>query len=289
MISPYVRRLRLAQELRDRRQAAGITSQELAKRAGVHRQMVSRLENAHVPPDQDDVLALLDALGVEGREWTELVTIANEAASRGWWEGSAKQMGERQALFANLEAGADTIRDYAQALIPGLLQTPEYTRARIELSDDRPMAAGATLDGVLRGRANRQRLVRRSGSGPEYESVIDEIAIRRLGVPSDVLSDQLISIAKACEEDERIRVRVLPVDARFDNYAVPVCAFGIYTYANGDPGVVAIEAVTAENVLTEKSDLGAYERIFEGLWKGALSADASHDYLIKTAEGLRPC
>src|SRR5918992_2263019 len=130
MISPYVRRLRLAAELRALRTDGGMTHEQLAKKIGESRAQISRLENGHVV-DQADIIKILDALDVRGDRWTQLVTIAREASERGWWE-SNKAMGERQALYANLEAGAKTIREFQMAFIPGLLQTPEFTRARIE-------------------------------------------------------------------------------------------------------------------------------------------------------------
>src|ERR1035437_4011098 len=126
MISPYG--LRLRAELRALRAAAGLTHEQVAKRIGESRGQISRLEDGH-GGDQADVMKILDALGVEGERWTQVVTIAREAGEKGWWE-STRGMGERQALYANLEPGAARIREYQQTFIPGLLQTPEFARAR---------------------------------------------------------------------------------------------------------------------------------------------------------------
>src|SRR6266516_673902 len=127
MISPYVRRLRLAGELRALRAESGLTHEQLAKRIGESRAQISRLENGHIV-DQADVIKILDALGVDGERWTQSVTIAREAGERGWWD-SHKGMGERAALNANLEAGAASIREYKLTFLPGLLQVPEFVRA----------------------------------------------------------------------------------------------------------------------------------------------------------------
>ncbi len=83
MISPYVRRLRLAAELRGLRAKAGLTHEQLAKRIGESRAQISRLENGHVV-DQADVMKILDAVGVDGERWTQVMTIAREAGEKGW-------------------------------------------------------------------------------------------------------------------------------------------------------------------------------------------------------------
>ena len=84
MISPYVRRLRLGTELRELRAGAGLTHEQVARRIGESRAQISRLENGHVV-DQADVMKILDALGVDGERWTQVITIAREAGERGWW------------------------------------------------------------------------------------------------------------------------------------------------------------------------------------------------------------
>ena len=177
VISPYVRRLRLAAEIRTLRAKSGLTADQMAKRIGRSRADISRLENGHVI-DQADVIKVLDVCGVDGEEWTKILTIAREAGESGWWE-SYKTMGDRQAVFANLESGAATIREYQQICVPGLLQTPEYAMARTDPATALEELSDGTSDGIVAGRLMRQRMFRRPG-GPDYEAIVDELAIRRL-------------------------------------------------------------------------------------------------------------
>ena len=114
MISPYVRRLRLGAEIRAMRDAADMTTAQLGRRIGRSRADISRLENGHVI-DQGDVMKILDVFGVDGDRWTLIMTIAREAGEDGWWK-SQRSMGDRQALYANLEAGAVAIREYKQEI-----------------------------------------------------------------------------------------------------------------------------------------------------------------------------
>jgi transcriptional regulator with XRE-family HTH domain len=280
MISPYVRRLRLATEVRALRAEAQLTADQLGKRIGRSRADISRLENGHVV-DQADIIAILDAVGVDGDRWTQIVTIAREAGERGWWE-SNKAMGDRQALYANLEAGAATIREYQQTFVPGLLQIPEFVRARadadVTLKPRNPIA-----DGVLVGRVGRQRMLRRPG-GPTYEAIVDEVAISRLAAPPEVIKKQLYHLATTVNSDPKVTLRVLPVRARIADYAVPRCAFSMYTYPDpDDPAVVAIDTVTSDLILTDPAEVEPYAELYQRLREAALTPSDSLDLLTQAA------
>lgn len=284
MISPYVRRLRLGAEMRTMRAAAGLTAAQLGKQIGRSRADISRLENGHVV-DQADVMKILDALNVDGDRWTQVMTIAREAGERGWWE-SYKTMGNRQALYANLEAGAATIREYQQTFLPGLLQTPEFVRARIDADATLAPMTSTTIEGVLAGNAGRQRMFRRPG-GPAYEVIVDEVVVRRLAAPPDVVKKELHHLATMVNGDPAITLRVLPVDARIKDFWLPRCAFSIYTYPDADdPGIVAIDTVTSDLILTEPDEVQSYEHLYVRLREATLSPPDSLDLLTKTAADL---
>jgi transcriptional regulator with XRE-family HTH domain len=283
MISPYVRRLRLATELRGLRAGAGLTHEQLAKKIGESRAQISRLENGHVV-DQADVMKILDALGVDGEQWTQVMTIAREAGERGWWE-STRGMGERQARYADLEAGAASIREYQQTFLPGLLQIPEYAAARTEALAVLE-SLGGTANGVLAGRLGRQRMLRRPGA-PTYEVIIDELTVRRLTASPEVIKKQLFHLATTVNGDPKISLRVLPITARIHGYAVPRCTFSLYTYPDpGDPTVVAIDTVTDDLILTEPADVATYEQLYTRIRDSALPELDSLDLLTKAATEL---
>ena len=218
--------------------------------------------------------------------WTQVITIAREAGEKGWWE-STRGMGERQALYANLEAGAAQIREYQQTFMPALLQIPEFARARTDADATLEPLTG-TVDGVLAGNAGRQRMLRRPGA-PGYEVIIDEVAIRRLAAPPEVVKKQLYHLATTCNGKPGIALRVLPVDPRIGSFTVPRCAFSIYTYPDpGDPAVVAIDTVTSDLVLTNPAEVAPYDQLYTRLRDAALPQDDSLDLLTKAATELPP-
>jgi transcriptional regulator with XRE-family HTH domain len=283
MISPYVRRLRLGTEMRAMRATAGLTAAQLGKRIGRSRADISRLENGHVV-DQADVMKILDELRVDGGRWTQIMTIAREAGEKGWWE-SYRTMGDRQALYANLEAGAASIRLYEQTFVPGLLQTPEFVRALIAAAVALEPVSG-TAEGVLAGRSGRQRMLRRPG-GPTLEAIIDEVAVRRPAAPADVVKKQLYHLATVVSSDPKVTLRVLPVRARIEDFAVPRCTFSIFTYPDpGDPTVVAVDTVTSDLILTEPDQVAPYDKLYGRLRAAALPPAGSLDLLTKAATEL---
>lgn len=288
MISPYVRRLRLAYELQALRSESGYTHQQLAKKIGQSRAQISRLENAHASPDQDDIIKILDVLGIDGQRWTQLVKIAREAAERGWWESNSHAMGTRTAKYANLEAGATTIREYQLTFPPGLLQTPDFSRARVE-AEKEVRSLEAAPDKVVAAREGRQRMLRRP-DGPTYELILDELAIRRLSVPPEVMKAQLYHIAAAINGEAKVDVYVLPIDVQIDGYSVPRTAWSIYTYPDpGDPTVVAVDTIGQDLVLDDlynPEKVTPYEELYRRLRRAALSSDDSLELLIKTAATL---
>jgi transcriptional regulator with XRE-family HTH domain len=282
MISPYVRKLRLAAEIRQLRAASGLTADQMAKRIGRSRADISRLENGRVV-DQADVINILDVCGVDGDQWTEILKIAREASEKGWWE-SYKTMGDRQALYADLEAGASTIRGYEQTFVPGLLQIPEFVRTRAAVMPLEPV--DGTVEGILDGRSGRQRMLRRPG-GPTLNVIMDELAVHRLAAPLDVMKKQLYHLATTVNAEPKTTLRVLPVNARIKDFTVPRCTFWIYTYPDpGDPDVVAIDTVTSDVILTDPDQVRPYDRLYERLWEAAKPPKESLELLTRAATDL---
>lgn len=282
MISPFVRRLRLAAELAALRRQVGMTTTRLAAVTGMSQSKISRLESGNHRPDQGDIIRYLDGLGIpENGDRAKILSIAQQAAGRGWWESIP--MDSRQALYANLEAGAVTIREWQQNVIPGLLQTSTFTDA-VTTNDDLIVAAieKAEPADTVRARAERQRMLRLKEV--TYEVIIDEIVIRRPSAPRPVLVEQLRHLA---DDGRSATVRVLPVNAEIDSYTIPRSPFSIYTFDDpDDPTVVAVDTVTSDLILTAKDEVKQYEQLFNRLRKAALSVQDSKAMIRKAADEM---
>ncbi len=262
-----------------------MTHEDLAKLIGHSRAGISRLENGHAV-DQAIVLAILEAFDVDEDRWTRILTVARHSAERGWWE-SNKDMGPRQARYADLEAGAATIREFQMTFLPGLLQTPEFARARVEAEGLGP-ADGRVADRAVEARNGRQRVLRRP-AGPSYEVIIDELAVRRRAAPEDVVRAQLYHIMARVNRDPSTTVRVLRTDAHIAGYRVPRSAFSIYTYPDpDDPTVVAVDTVTEDLILVEDAQVKPYSELYERIREVSLSVRDSMNLLVEAANVQPP-
>lgn len=285
MISPLVRRRRLAAELTCLRDEHGYSSARLAAEIGVARQRISELENGHVVPNLDQIGKILQFFGVDEARREQIKRIARDAQERGWWANYEQEMGTRQALYANLEAGASEIREYEMVYLPGLLQIPSYTEALLFM--DRPDGATYSHARALEARAIRQRVLERPG-GPDYEVIIDELAIRRFAAPAYVIAHQLDHLVHAGHDRQSTTIRVLPLAAQVRQHHVPRSAFFTYRYPDPrDPVVVAVDTVTDDLVLTEEADISRYLELYGKLQDAALPAVDSLDFLARAAEEIR--
>ncbi|MER7057564.1 DUF397 domain-containing protein [Streptomyces sp. NPDC000351] len=110
---------------------------------------------------------------------------------------------------AEAEATATEIREYAPLLIPGLLQTPAYTRAVCRAYQ--PTAPNEVIEELVAARMDRARLLD-DPTKPELWAVLDEAALRRVTGGREVMADALGHIISLIRRN-RIIVQVLPFEA----------------------------------------------------------------------------
>ncbi|GLZ09986.1 transcriptional regulator [Actinomadura sp. NBRC 104425] len=285
MPSPYVRRRRLAAELRKLREERGMTAEELGQVLFHSRTKITRLENAQVRPNVAEIMDLLERLDVTGNRYDKMLRLARDAAAKGWWDRFGDSMGPRQRLAADLESGADTIRIYDQTSIPGVLQTPEFICSLVELDQ---------LQGTLEYRPERmadarlrrqQELLREDG--PSYEAVLDECVLHRLAIPPQVMAAQLKHMIQVVSEHERLTLRVLPYDARIPGGLLPKSSFFLYTFPDpGDTPLAVVDTVTSDLLVTKRREIVRYTGMYNRLREAALSPEASLTYLSQAADRL---
>ncbi|MFF8944226.1 Scr1 family TA system antitoxin-like transcriptional regulator [Streptomyces sp. NPDC014864] len=104
------------QELKRRREAADLTQEELSQRAVMSRTHIAHIEAGRRRPDVEDARRLDQVLEAGGFFERFLPALDGRAVA------------EHFAEAAELEQQAVVIKEYANPLVPGFLQTPDYAR-----------------------------------------------------------------------------------------------------------------------------------------------------------------
>lgn len=272
--SPTVRRRRLAAALRRLRDQSGLTADEAARRVGISKSALSRVENALVSVMPPVARALLELYGVSPTEIEPLLQIAREARKRGWWQRYGDVLPDWFETYVGLEAEAAEIRTYEPQLVPGLLQTEEYARAVIRA--EHPDAPQGEVDRRVELRIRRQNV----DSPPRLWMVLDEAVLRRPVGGPEVMSRQLDKI-RDIGSRPGVTIQVLPFMA--GEHGSMGSAFSILTFQEPtDPGVVYIET-RAGSLYLEDQEEREYTALFNHLVAQALSHRDSATMLRVTA------
>ncbi len=282
--SPMVRRRRLGAELRTLRDRAGLTGEQVIERGGgASASKLSRIENGRSRPDLSDIFDLLDLYGVTGADREKLIAIGRDAANtRGWWRSFADR-GHRQRGYAEREAGVAELREYQQSVIPGLLQTPDYTRTRV--LSELPIYGSLDVEAEVAARQARPAVLTVEDP-PRYQAVIDEAALRRHAAPADMMAAQLARLVELSALPTAT-LRVLPLDAKIGEYYVPHSSFSLFRFADPeDPDLVVLETVTSALHLGDDEDVSGYRLLFEWLAAAARPPEESVTFLAGRARQL---
>lgn len=174
-----VRVRRVSSELRELRLRSGLGAEEVAGAMGFSMSKLSRIENGQRGLYADDVAALLGLYRVPAERRDALLNLVRTASSPNWW-----QVGGHLPVLEDLirfEKEAVSFHNYETMLVPGLLQTSEYTAALCEGSG-RAFTA-AEVHQFVNARMARQTLLH-AGNAPSFAFLIEQgVLERRIGGP----------------------------------------------------------------------------------------------------------
>jgi hypothetical protein len=288
--APTLQRLALGAELRRIRESHGKTieqaSRELSERLGpgFSTAKISRLETAKRGITQRDVRDLCEYYGVAARERDRLIAMAK--ASRGnRLQGITEALGE----YVALESIASAVYAYESMVVPGLLQTPAYSRA--VAAGMAGLAAGdvpvgpEVLDEQIDVRATRQKRLQ----PPErlrYHAIMDENVVRRRVGDEQVMAEQLRHIA-AVSEYPNVTIRIVPMDAGaypgFESAGFSVLEFPRETLRQS---VCFLEGAVGALWAEREADRRRIIRIFAYMQDIALDPDGTRALLDRIALDL---
>ncbi|MBC9726736.1 Scr1 family TA system antitoxin-like transcriptional regulator [Streptomyces sp. TRM68367] len=179
--------------LRERREAAGLTQQQLADRAVMTRSHIAHIEAGRRVPSKGDAQRLDKALGT-GNVLSSFLP-QEDVAVADYFEAALE-----------LEKQAVVIRESAVMFVPGLLQTKRY--ARSVLGTTFPPLRDEERDRRLVTRLERAKLLDDPVT-PTFWALLDEGLLHRVVGDKGVMAEQLVHLVDLMESG-RIRVHVMP-------------------------------------------------------------------------------
>jgi transcriptional regulator with XRE-family HTH domain len=263
----------LGVRLRQLRLDAGLTGEQLAERLsglpgrGWSQSKVSRIEAGRVArADPDDIAAWARACGASTAEVDELLArlAAVKAEYSAWRLRLGAGIRSMQLDHMELEARTTWLRAFETIVVPGLLQTHEYARYRME---DARVLYGSPDDvaDALQGRMARQQVLYQPDK--RFQFLMLENAIRQRLCPPEVLRGQLGHLLTVSTLPN-VELGIVPVDAEVET--APAHGFWIF-----DDELVLVETIAAELMLREPEEIALYARVFEALHRAARLGDAA--------------
>ncbi|ALL78602.1 hypothetical protein AD006_11065 [Pseudonocardia sp. EC080610-09] len=269
-------RAALGARLREVRTAAGLSGRALAQALSWPPSKVSKLENGRQTPTDDDVrgwvriadapddleslLASLHALELQHSEWRRQL------------RGGLLPVQQRIRRFDEITS---FFRVFEPAVVPGILQTPEYARHRF-IESARLFGAQHDLESAVAERVRRQDALYRADK--RFHLVVTESALRNRLCPASVLVGQL---------DRIMTVSMLPavrlgvLDLSDPCPVVPSHGFWLL-----DDERVVVETFSAELNLTQQPEIELYREVFEAIAGAARYGRAARQVVHRLAEEL---
>ena len=268
---------RLARALRYARADAALSGVKAGRAAGMSQSKISKIERGLLLPSVEDVAALCQVYEIPGEGRTDLVGLAEalreEASAR---VIMARGVSRFQQKLTKLSASASVIRTFHPVLIPGVLQTREYTRCVFDSSRDK--VSKEETEASINARQERRRGLFEGTT--RHRLIVSEGTLRWQAGSPELMAEQVEDIARVAAQAPNAVVGVIPWTR--PAHVFPGHGFNIY-----DEDAVMVGTETATATLTGTADIATYVELFTELERLACFGDEAISHLERIAGEYR--
>lgn len=261
--SPTIARRRVRLALREARERAGLTQNQVAEEMEWSLSKVIRIENGDVSVSQNDLRPLLAYLGIKDKavvaDLLAATRIARTRRGQAWYQAAEFRdtLTDGMRKLIEYESEATEIRSYSIYYIPGHLQTPAYAEALMSRYEDE-------LSEELRTRRIEARNKRREvlqARDVKYLLMVDESVLRRTIGGPEVFAEQLRRLKQAAQEDG-VRIRMVPFsqDAAVTNNA----SFDLLKLGQGE--VLYRETGLNDEMIEDPETIAKHRARYDRVW-----------------------
>ncbi|MGW1147436.1 DUF5753 domain-containing protein [Streptomyces sp. NPDC002454] len=249
-----------------------------------------RIETGQAGLRAVEVQGMCVVYGASAVETEALVNLARETKEPPWWQGysSAPEVFD---VFMSLEQAASQIDTYESDLVPGLLQTADYTRCIVQAHH--PELPDEEVEGRVRLRSERQRIFTQSASPATVRVALAETVVRRpVGNNLSVMAAQIAHLIYVARLPAVI-LRIVPLEAGvhpgvlsgpFVSMRFPSTVGGVEI----EPPTVYTDSFTGGLYLDKAADVERFSVAFEGILGAALDEEETIRLLDEAARRFVP-
>ncbi|MGG2462396.1 helix-turn-helix domain-containing protein [Streptomyces sp. RGM 3693] len=267
----------LGKRLREIRQDAGLTARAVAAAAGWHESKSSRLENGKTTPSDEDIRLWTHVCHAEGKA-ADLIATARgiDGMYVEWRRLERAGLKHVQDSVLPLYGRTRWFRFYQSQVVPGLLQTREYTQAILRTVVALRDVPG-DIEEAVAARMSRQRILH--SGGRRFAFLVEEWVLRSvIGNPSTMANQlgHLIGMTAA----PSLSLGVIPMGV-IRGHAWPCESFSLY-----DGKEAASELVSASLTITQPSEVAEYAKTFAELASIAVYGAAARKLITSALDAL---
>ncbi|MFL6140956.1 MAG: helix-turn-helix domain-containing protein [Labedaea sp.] len=266
----------LGKRLRELRVAAELSGKQLAESLSWVGSKISKIENGHQTPTDDDIRAWTMATHAEDQSVSLLATLHNVELQHAEWQRVLKAgMRAHQATLSQIDEKTRLYRGFDNAVIPGLLQTPEYARARFAQAVMVHRVPN-DINEAVRARMQRQEMLYRPDK--RFHFVLTEAALRYRLVSIDIMLGQLDRLT-AMSLMRNVKLGIIGFKTQY--VTDPRHNFWVL-----DDCLVRFESYSAEINLRQSQEIELYTSIFQQLAMVASYGSEARAIIARVMEEL---
>lgn len=268
----------LGKRLRELRQQADLNGRQLAELLSWPPSKISKLENGRQTPSDDDIRSWTRATKGESETEALLASLHTLEVRHAEWQRILRTgLRPRQNELAEWDQKTRFFRAFEATVIPGLLQTAEYARARFA-EGIRRLNLPNDINEAIQGRMKRQEILYRPDK--RFHFVLTEAALRfRLCAPEVMLGqlDRLVSFSAL----PNVRLGIISFETQYATS--PWHGFWLY-----DNDRVLVETFSAALDLRQPQEIELYGNAFEQLAAVASYGRSARGIINRVIDELAP-
>ncbi len=249
----------LGGQLRDAREKAGKTMEDVEMSGIASVTKLYRIENARTAIKPGDIWALGNLYGLTPQITEALAAKALATRGEGWYEEYASAVPDWLASLAGIEEVATKVCAFEPAVVFGLLQTADYARALIQIDTT---LSEEVVESRVAFRLQRQEKVLRKGPAGRVQVVLGAGALELVVGSVDIMHAQINHLVKLNEQN-LAQVRICPWSA--GPYMSLKGPFTIMGFKPPNPAVVHVESYIGARYIGQPAQLRRFKGMFAEL------------------------